>query len=140
MWVWGIGPNGVQGRSPPEADDILFSGTNFLTKLSHKLGKFRLHGERQSVSMRRWRVGHSPTFHILLQLASADCHCTLPGEDRISSNTPIPEFYRTQKLRFNVPRTYLCLIIRNKIGLHPAIGYYRPIQMEPSRCHIIFTL
>src|SRR6218665_83722 len=36
----------------------------------------------------------------------------LPGEDRISSNMTIPEFYRTQKLRFNVPRTYLCLIIK----------------------------
>src|SRR6218665_349111 len=55
---WGPGAKplvrGSEGRSPPEADDILFfSETNFLTKLSHILGKFRLHGERQSVSMRR---------------------------------------------------------------------------------------
>ena len=41
---------GSEGLRPPEADDILFLETNFLTKLSHKLGKFRLHGERQSVS------------------------------------------------------------------------------------------
>src|SRR6218665_117456 len=30
----------------------------------------------------------------------------------------ISAFYRTQKLQFNVPRTYLCLIILNKIGRH----------------------
>src|SRR6218665_1514974 len=59
-------------------------------------------------------VGHSPTFHILLQQALADCHCMLAGESMISSNMT---FYRTQKLRVNVPQTYLCLIIRNKIGL-----------------------
>src|SRR6218665_1081071 len=41
----------------------------------------------------------------------------LPGEDKISSNTTIPEYYRTQKLRFNVPRTYLCLR-RSKNVLH----------------------
>src|SRR6218665_1610187 len=35
----------------------------------------------------------------------------------ISSNMTISAFYRKQKLRFNVPRTYLCLIIRNKILL-----------------------
>src|SRR6218665_2695426 len=58
---------------------------------------------------------------MLLLQASADCHCMLAGEGRISSNMTIgwlPAFYRTQKLQFNVPRTYLCLIIRNKIGLH----------------------
>src|SRR6218665_3413052 len=61
--------------------------------------------------------GHSPTFHILFQQASVYCHCMLAGESRISSNMTISAFYRTQKLQFNVPRTYLCLIIRNKVGL-----------------------
>src|SRR6218665_982704 len=51
---------------------------------------------------------------MLLLQASANCHCMFAVESRISSNA----FYRTQKLQFNVPRTYLCLIIRNKIGLH----------------------
>src|SRR6218665_648996 len=46
------------------------------------------------------------------------CHCMLAGESRISSNMTISAFYRTQQLQFNVPRTYLCLIIRNEIGLH----------------------
>src|SRR6218665_1644107 len=56
---------------------------------------------------------------MLLLQASADCHCMLAGESRISSNMKIlSAFYRTQKLQFNAPRTYLCLIIRNKIGLH----------------------
>src|SRR6218665_513061 len=54
---------------------------------------------------------------VLLQ-ASADCHCMLVGESRILSNMTISASYRTQKLQFNVPRTYFCLIIRNKIGLH----------------------
>src|SRR6218665_1154198 len=58
---------------------------------------------------------------MLLLQASADCHCMLAGESRISSNMTIililSAFYRTQKLQINVPRTYLCLIIRNKIGL-----------------------
>src|SRR6218665_872458 len=40
----------------------------------------------------------------------------LAGESRISSIMTISAFYRTQKLQFNVPRTYLCLIIRYKIG------------------------
>src|SRR6218665_1380020 len=47
------------------------------------------------------------------------------GESRISSNMTISAFYRTQELRFNVPWTYLCLIIRNKIGLPPAIGLFK---------------
>ena len=57
MEVWGGGPNGVQGQIPlsgGQRDEVpmklmtfSFSETNFLTKLSHKLGKFRLHGERQ---------------------------------------------------------------------------------------------
>jgi len=68
--------------------------------------------------MRAQGVGHSPTFHMHLLHASADCHCMLAGESRISSNMTISAFYRTQQLQFNVPRTYLCLIIRNKIGLH----------------------
>src|SRR6218665_3808413 len=64
------------------------------------------------------RGGAQSYFHILLQQASADCHCVLSGEGRISSNMKISSFDRTQKLRFNVPRTYyLCLFIRNKIGL-----------------------
>ena len=63
-------------------------------------------------------VGQSPTFHMLLLQASANCHCMLAGESRISSNMTISAFYRTQKLQFNVPQTYLCLIILNKIGLH----------------------
>src|SRR6218665_1725978 len=67
--------------------------------------------------MRAYMVGHSPTFHILLQQALADCHCMLAGESMISSNMTISAFYRTQKMRFNVPQTYLCLIIQNKIGL-----------------------
>src|SRR6218665_837566 len=60
-------------------------------------------------------MGHSPTFHTPLQQASADCHCMLTGESMISSNMTISAFYRTQKLRFNVPQIYLYLIIRNKI-------------------------
>src|SRR6218665_2946503 len=67
-------------------------------------------------------MGHSPTFHTPLQQASADCHCMLTGESMISSNMTISAFYRTQKLRFNVPQIYLYLIIRNKIGLPPVIG------------------
>src|SRR6218665_3621297 len=63
-------------------------------------------------------VGHSPTLHMLLLQASADCHCMFAVESRISSNMTISAFYRTQKLQFNVPRTYLCLIILNKIGRH----------------------
>src|SRR6218665_2496849 len=56
---------------------------------------------------------------MLLLQASADCHCMLAGESRISSNmTILSAFYRTQKLQFNAPRTYLCLITQNKIGLH----------------------
>jgi len=43
-------------------------------------------------------VGRSPTFHILLQQASAGCHCMLAGESMISSNVTISAFYRTQKL------------------------------------------
>ena len=57
-------------------------------------------------------VGHSPTFHKLLLQASADCHCMLAGESRTSSKyMTISAFYRTQKLQFNVPRTYLYLFI-----------------------------
>ena len=63
-------------------------------------------------------MGHSLTFHMLLLQASADYQCMLAGESRISSNMTISAFYRTQKLQFNAPRTYLCFIIRNKIGLH----------------------
>src|SRR6218665_414587 len=55
---------------------------------------------------------------MLLLQASADCHCMFAVESRISSNMTISAFYRTQKLQFNVPRTYLCLIILNKIGRH----------------------
>src|SRR6218665_3233458 len=40
----------------------------------------------------------------------------LAGESRISSNMTISAYYRTQKLRFNVPQTYLCLIIRKKLA------------------------
>ena len=142
MRVWGQRPNGVQGQSPWSGSlcppwswwHFLISETNnFLTKLSHKFGKFRLHGKRQRCLCERkgWEVGHSPAFHIFLQQASADCHCMLAGESMISSrpNMTISAFYRTHKLRFNVPRTYLCLIIRNKIGLPPAIGSYSPIQI-----------
>src|SRR6218665_3299125 len=60
----------------------------------------------------------SPTLHMLLLQASADCHCMFAVESRISSYMTISAFYRTQKLQFNVPRTYLCLIILNKIGRH----------------------
>src|SRR6218665_348750 len=35
----------------------------------------------------------------------------LAGKSRISRNMTISAFDRTQKLQFNVPRTYLCLII-----------------------------
>ena len=55
--VWGRRPRGVQRQSPwsgvrgtksPRSwCHFLISETNFLTKLSHKFGKFRLHGERQ---------------------------------------------------------------------------------------------
>src|SRR6218665_4171063 len=41
---------------------------------------------------------------------------------KLSHDMTISEFYRTHKLRLNVPRTYLCLIIPNKIGLPPTIG------------------
>src|SRR6218665_1011300 len=61
-------------------------------------------------------VGHSPTFHILLQQASADCHCMLSGENMISSNMTISAFYRTQKLRFNVPQTYFVFIYEIKLA------------------------
>src|SRR6218665_1459263 len=47
----------------------------------------------------------------------------LAGESRMASKM-IYAFDRTQKLQFNVPRTYLCLIIRNKVGLHL---YLRPL-------------
>src|SRR6218665_933904 len=67
---------------------------------------------------------------MLLQQASADCHCMLAGESRISSNVTISAFYRTQKLQFNVPRTYLCLVIRNKIVLPlPNIGLLKWIHL-----------
>src|SRR6218665_318572 len=66
--------------------------------------------------MRAWGVGDSPTFHILLQQASADCHCMLAGESMISSNMTISAFYRTQKLRFNVPQTYFCLLCEIKLA------------------------
>src|SRR6218665_3858332 len=56
-------------------------------------------------------VGHSPTVHILLQQASVYSQCMLAGKSRISRNMTISAFDRTQKLQFNVPRTYLCLII-----------------------------
>src|SRR6218665_1438128 len=67
MKVGGGGPNplvrGSEGRSPPEADDIFFfQRLIFLTKLPHKLGKFKLHDERQSVSMQRWEWGTVPLF------------------------------------------------------------------------------
>src|SRR6218665_100266 len=63
-------------------------------------------------------IGGGAQSHFLhiLQQASADCHCILAGESMISSNMTISAFYRTQKLRFNIPQTYLCLIIRNKMG------------------------
>src|SRR6218665_269681 len=69
-------------------------------------------------------VGHSPTFHTLLHQASAGCHCVLAVESMISSNMTIglSAFYRTQKLRFNVSQTYLCLITRNRIGLRVPSG------------------
>src|SRR6218665_3222658 len=47
----------------------------------------------------------------------------LAGESMISSNMTISAFYRTQKLRFNVSQTYLCLIIRNTI----AMAYLLPL-------------
>src|SRR6218665_534354 len=58
------------------------------------------------------------TVSLFILQASTDCHCMLAVESRISSNMTISAFYRTQKLQFNVPRTYLCLIILNKIGRH----------------------
>ena len=63
-------------------------------------------------------VGHSPTFHILLKQAPADCHCMLAGESMISSNMTIilSAFYRTQKLRFNVPQTYFVLLYEIKLA------------------------
>jgi len=72
-------------------------------------------------STRVWAESH---FHILLQQASADCHCMLAGESMISSNMTNLHSTEHKKLRFNVPQTYLCLNrpIRNKIGLPPAIG------------------
>src|SRR6218665_489205 len=123
------------GKSPgPHWKLMTFS--YFRDFLKNKFGKFRQHSENKSVSA-SIGVEHSPTLHILLRLASADCHCMLSGESRISSNMTISAFYRKEKLRFNVPRTYLCLIILDKIGLPLAIGQYRPFQMEPSHCHII---
>src|SRR6218665_2390459 len=50
--------------------------------------------------------GAQSHFSHILQQASADCHCILAGESMISSNMTISAFYRTQKLRFNVPQTY----------------------------------
>src|SRR6218665_1186520 len=40
----------------------------------------------------------------------------LAHESRISSNMTISAFGRTQKLQFNVPRTFLCLIIQIKLA------------------------
>jgi len=53
---------------------FLISETNFLTKQSHKFGKFRPHGELGGTSApTHFRcMRHIPTFHILLQSASAD--------------------------------------------------------------------
>src|SRR6218665_1623314 len=101
---------------------FLISETNFLTKLSHKFGKFRLHGERQRCLCEHRGWGTVPLFTILLQQASADCHCMLAGESMIASNMKISAFYRTQKLRFNVPHTYFVFNYTNKIGLPPAIA------------------
>ena len=45
-------PTGVQGQNPGQrdkVDDSLISDTKFLSKLSHKFGKFRLHGQRVSM-------------------------------------------------------------------------------------------
>src|SRR6218665_211708 len=67
-------------------------------------------------SLRACLCEHISTFHILLQQVLAVCHCILAGQSRISSNLTISAFYRTQK--FNVPWTYLCLIILNKICLY----------------------
>src|SRR6218665_1541455 len=64
--------------------------------------------------------GTVPLFTYFSQQASADCHCMLAGESRISSNMTIAAFHRTQKLQIYVPQTHLCLILRNKIGLPPA--------------------
>src|SRR6218665_313317 len=65
---------------------FIISKTNFFKTF----GKFRLHGERRKASVPAYTcngvVRHSPTFHILLQLASAYGLYMLAGEGRISSN------------------------------------------------------
>ena len=45
-----------------------------------------------------------------------DCHCMLAGESMISSNMTISAFYRTQKLRFNVPQTYFVFNYKIKLA------------------------
>src|SRR6218665_1275277 len=56
----------------------------------------------------------------------------------ISSNMTIPEFNRTQKLRFNVPRTYLCLIY--KIPSHVMVNlYYSLIYPYLTYCNMIWS-
>src|SRR6218665_3550048 len=66
--------------------------------------------------MRAKVVGHSATFHILLQQASVYCHCMLADESRISSNMTISAFSRTQKLQFNVPRTFCVSLYEIKLA------------------------
>src|SRR6218665_410987 len=56
---------------------------------------------------------------MLLLQASADCHCMLAGESRISSNmTILSAFYRTQKLQFKAPKLFLSELSRMSINFN----------------------
>jgi len=62
----------------------LFQRLNFVTKLPHKFGKFRLHGEQGSTFAPAYNgvVGAQTlcSHSLPLQSASADGHCMLAGE------------------------------------------------------------
>src|SRR6218665_459591 len=56
----------AKSRSGGQRDEVLLKAEDiFLTKLPHKFGKFRLHGERESASVRAYNrsVGHRPSLH-----------------------------------------------------------------------------
>ena len=95
MVVWGRTPqrgpeqsfwSGVRGKKSPWSWwHFLISETNFLTKLSYKFGKFRLHGVRRGVyaSIGGGAQSHfSHTFLTLLQIQVLNKNLTNnPGED-----------------------------------------------------------
>src|SRR6218665_3994447 len=142
MGVWGLKPQWGPGAKPlvrGQRDEapLKLMTFSYFRDYHINLGNLDYMASVRACLCEHKGWGTVPLFIYFLQQASADCHCMLAGESRISSNMTISAFYRTQKLQFNIPQTYLCLIIRIKIGLTPAIVKYRPIKMEPSRCHVI---